>query len=432
MSFQKQIAQSLVWRGLYFVTVLFINIFLSRYFEARDAGWIFYISNNFSFVVIIAGLTMETAVSYYSSKKDIDDSELAWFSMGWSFLVSVIVFAGLSIYFAATKSHYSIDRADYFFYAICYVGGIQMTNFFTILFYANRNFFLPNFLMALLNTIVIIIIPKQNGTYNTDPSFITKIYFAFFVITGFTLATAFFVQKQSWKKFSLPAFRQIRLLLRYSLLALAANVIFFLVYRIDYWFVEKYCSLDELGNYIQVSKLGQMLLVIPTIISSVVFPHTAGAGTDLTEMKENIMRIGRITTVLFSILFFVIILSGKWLFPFVFGHTFQLMYFPFLLLLPGIWALSNLYILSAYFGGANKVKINVQGASLALFVIVTGDILFIPSYHIPAAAAVSTAGYMVNFLYSFFILQKEHPVSFTAYWSINKEDIKWLRNIIQR
>ncbi|MEJ7681191.1 MAG: oligosaccharide flippase family protein [Segetibacter sp.] len=84
----------------------------------------------------------------------------------------------------------------------------------------------------------------------------------------------------------MPAFINIRLLIRYALVALAANVIFFLVYRVDYWFVKKYCTLQELGNYIQVSKLGQMLLIIPTIISSVVLPQTAGGGTELTEMKE--------------------------------------------------------------------------------------------------------------------------------------------------
>jgi len=432
MSFQKQIAQSLVWRGLYFVTVLVMNIFLSRYFQAGNAGWIFYLSNNFSFIVIIAGLTIETAVSYYSSKKDIDDNELAWFSIVWSILVSVIVFAALTIYFSIFNKAGAGNHFDYFCYALCYVGGIQMTSFFTVLFYANKNFFLPNFIMAILNTIVILIIPKQNGTYNTNTSLLIKLYFAFFVITGFTLAAAFIIKKQSWKNFSLPGFIQIRLLIRYALLALAANVIFFLVYRADYWFVEKYCSAEELGNYIQVSKLGQMLLVIPTIISSVVFPHTAGAGAELTEIKNNIMRIGRITTMLFSILFLIIILSGKWLFPLLFGHTFQLMYIPFVLLLPGIWAMSNLYILSAYFGGANKVKINLQGASLALAVILAGDVLLIPHYGIFAAAIVSTAGYTVNFLYSFFILQKEHPVSFAQYWSINKEDIQWLKSIIQK
>jgi O-antigen/teichoic acid export membrane protein len=432
MSFQKQIAESLVWRGLYFVTILIMNILLSRYFQAENAGWIFYLCNNFSFIVILAGLTIETSVSYYSARKNIDDNELAWFSVVWSLLVAVVVFIALFLYFIIYKNTAVVTGANYIFYALCYITGIQLTNFFTVLFYANKNYFLPNFLMVILNTIVIIIIPKQNGTENSNTSLIINLYFVFFVITGIILAAAFIIKKQSWKKTSLPAFVNIRLMVRYALVALAANVIFFLVYRADYWFVKKFCTTEELGNYIQVSKLGQMLLIIPAIISGVVFPHTASAGMEHTKMKDNIIRIGRITTMLYAVLFVVMVLSGRWIFPFVFGPTFQLMYVPFLLLLPGLWALSNLAVLSAYFGGVNKVRINVQGASLALIVILAGDFLFIPRYGIIAAAVVSTTGYTVNFLYSFFLLQKEHPVLFSEYWSINKEDIRWVKSIIQK
>src|SRR3954451_265793 len=115
MSFQRQIAQSLVWRGLYFITVLVMNIFLSRYFEAGNAGWIFYLSNNFSFIVIIAGLTMETAVNYYSSRQEIDDKSLAWFSITWSLLVSIIVFAGLWLYFRLFKTTRQVSDPAYFY-----------------------------------------------------------------------------------------------------------------------------------------------------------------------------------------------------------------------------------------------------------------------------------------------------------------------------
>lgn len=432
MSFQKQIARSLVWRGLYFISVLVMNIFISRYFEAGNAGWIFYLSNNLSLVAIVAGLNIETSISYYSSKRSIDDNQLAWFSIIWSFLVTIAVFIAFWFYLNTHNNAAPVSHADYLFYAICYIAGIQLTNCFTVLFYANKNYFLPNLLMVILNTIVIITIPKQNGTENTNASFIIKLYFAFFVITGITLAIAFIVKKQSWKTLALPAFINVLLLIRYASVALAANVIFFLVYRVDYWFVKKYCTAQELGNYIQLSKLGQMLLIIPAIISSVVLPQTAGGGTELTEVKNNILIIGRISSLLFFTFFVVIAISGKWLFPFVFGETFQLMYIPFLLLLPGIWALSNLTILSAYFAGVNKVKINVQGASLALIVILAGDFVFIPHYGIFAAALVSTAGYTINFMYSFLILQKEHPVSISKYWNINKEDIRWLKNIIQK
>jgi len=414
------------------MTVLIMNIFFSRYFQASGAGWIFYLCNNFSLIVILAGLTMESSVSYYSSKKSIDDNQLAWFSVLWSLMVSVVVFVALWFYFGKYKNTTEITRTEYLYYALCYITGIQLTSFFTVLFYANKNFLLPNFLMVLLNIMVILIIPRQEGIEHTNASLIIKLYFAFFLLTGIVLAAAFIIYKRSWQNLSLPAFLNIRLLVRYSLVSLTANVVFFLVYRIDYWFVEKYCSSEELGNYIQVSKLGQMLLIVPSIIASVVFPHTAASAMDRTEMTDNIMRIGRITTVLYLILFLLIFFLGKWLFPFVFGPTFQQMFIPFLLLLPGIWALSNLYILSAYFAGVNRVKVNVQGAAIALLIIFIADFIFIRRYGMVAAAIISSSGYAVNFIYSFLILKREHKVSIAQYWSINKEDITWLRNIIHR
>jgi O-antigen/teichoic acid export membrane protein len=370
-------------------------------------------------------------VNYYASRKEIDEKQLTWFSLAWTAIVSLIVFIGLWFYFGRYKNTTVITRAEYLYYALTYITGIQLTNFFTVLFYARKNFFLPNLLMVILNLLVILLIPKQVGTEDTNTPLIIKLYFGYFVFTGFVLAFAFIIKSQSWRSISLPKLPALKLLIRYALLALAANVIFFLVYRVDYWFVKKYCSLDELGNYIQVSKLAQMLLIIPTIISSVVFPHTAG-GTQLIEMKDNILRIGRITTILYILMFILIIPVGKFLFPFVFGYTYQLMYVPFILLLPGIWSLSNLFVLSAYFGGNNKVKVNVQGAVLGLIVILAGDFIFIPKFGINAAALVSTVGYTVNFLYSFFYMKREHSVSIKEYWNINKEDIKWLQATIKR
>ena len=431
MSFQQQIAQSLLWRGLYFASILVMIIFVSRYFEAGNAGWIFYLCNNFSFLLILVGLTIENSVNYYASKKEIDDKQLTWFAIAWTFMVAIIVLIGLWFYFGRYRDTSVITRAQYLYYAVCYVAGIQLTNFFTVLFYTKKNFFLPNLLMVVLNIIFIMIIPKQEGMGDTNPTFFIKLYFGYFIITGVVLTVAFIIKNRSFENVSMPPFKSLRPMVRYALMALAANIIFFLVYRVDYWFVRRFCTPDELGNYIQVSKLGQMLLIIPTIISSVVFPHTAG-GMKLADMKDNILRIGRITTVLYIILFLIVLVAGKTLFPLVFGSSYQLMYVPFLILVPGIWALSNLFILSAYFGGVNKVKVNVQGACVGLALILIGDFLLIPTYGMYAAAAVSTVGYVATFLYSFFHIKKEHSVSITQYWNINKDDIKWIQAIIKK
>ncbi len=429
MSFQKQVTQSLIWRGLYFFTILVMQIFLSRYLEAGNSGWVFYLTNNFSFLLILVGLTMENGVNYYSSSQSINHNKLAWFAIVWTVMISVVVFVGLWFYFGRYKDSTAFTRNEYLFYGLTYITGIQLTNFFTILFYANKNFFLPNLLMVILNVILILIIPKQIGIESTDSSLVVKLYFGYILLNGVVLAVAFICYKKCWQVMSLPKWSEGKLLLRYALIALAANIIFFLVYRVDYWFVKMYCSLSDLGNYIQVSKLGQMLLIIPTIISSVVFPNIAG-GMHRQQMKENILRIGRLISLLFVGLFILATLSGEWVFPQVFGYTFQKMYWPFLLLIPGIWALSNLFILSAYFGGINKVKVNVQGASVALFFILLGDWLFIPRFGMEAAALVSSVGYIVNFLYSFYFLKQEHPVRFSQYWRITKDDIRWAKSLL--
>lgn len=431
MNFQQQIAQSLLWRGLYFVSILVMNIFLSRYLEAGNSGWIFYLCNNFSFLLILVGLTMESGVNYYASRNSINHNKLSWFSILWTLMVAAIVFVGLWFYFGRYKDTSFLTRAEYLYFALSYITGIQLTSFFTVLFYANKNFVLPNLIMVLLNIAVIVLIPKQVGTGDTNTTFIIHAYFGYFLLTGIALATAFMFKSKSWQQVSIPSPIKIRLLLKYAWVALAANIIFFLVYRVDYWFVKRFASPEALGNYIQVSKLGQMLLIVPSIIASVVFPHTAG-GMNRTEMKENILRIGRITTLLYIVLFTIIALVGQWLFPFVFGKTYEQMYVPFLLLIPGVWALSNLYVLSAYFGGINKVKINVQGALISLLFILLMDYLFIPAYGIIAAATISSVGYIINFMFSFKHLQKEHPVSIEQYWKISKDDLSWLKTLIVR
>ena len=382
-------------------------------------------------MLMLAGLTIENGVNYYASRNSIDHKQLSWFSIAWTVMVACIVFVVLWFYFGRFKDTSFLTRAEYLYFAVCYIAGIQLTNFFTVLFYANKNFFLPNFIMVILNVVVIFFIPKQIGTANTDTQFIIYLYFGYFVVNGLVLALAFMFQQKSFQKISLPSITNSKLLIRYALIALAANVVFFLVYRVDYWFVKKYCDALDLGNYIQVSKLGQMLLIVPTIISSVVFPNTAG-GLKLSDMKDNILHIGRLTTVLYLVLFIIVAIIGNWLFPFIYGNTYQNMYLSSLILIPGIWALSNLFILSAYFGGVNKVNINVKGAVVGLSVILIGDWIFIPMYGIAAAAAVSSLGYFANFLFSFYALQKEHPVSLTQYWRITKADFLWAKAIIKR
>ena len=210
-----------------------------------------------------------------------------------------------------------------------------------------------------------------------------------------------------------------------------ANLVFFLVYRIDFWFVKANCNADDLGNYIQASKLGQMLLIIPQIIASAIFPQTA-TGNYAESIVSAIKSLSRLLLQLFLVIITIVALFGKVVFIALFGSSFSIMYLPVLLLLPGIFFLCNLALISAFFGGKGKVQVNLYGAVLALIVVLTGNILMLKHYSILVAAIVSTIGYGVNYSYAVSQFRKHASFNMMEIFKWNKEDWIWLIKMLRK
>jgi O-antigen/teichoic acid export membrane protein len=311
------------------------------------------------------------------------------------------------------------------------MSGVLLTNSITVMFYAQRNFWLPNCILIFLNIgLIFFILNQTNANNNVALINVLNIYFTFFLLQGILLTIAFVLKNNSWQQIKLPALKDSKTIYRYSIIALLGNIVFFLVYRIDYWFVQYYCNSIQLGNYIQVSKLGQMLLIIPQILASAVLPQTAG-GYNQPVTRNTILIISRIFTALYIVLIVIVVLTGSWLFPFVFGTTFNYMYVPLILILPGIWSLSILVLLAAYFSGTGNVKINVIGGLLSVVIVSIGNFIFIPSGGIIAAAAVSSVAY---FFYMFYLLRRfktSYNFTFTDFIILRKTDFNWLFNLVQ-
>ncbi len=432
MYFRNLLAQSLLWRSFYFISLFVTNILLSRLLEAGNAGWVYYLTSIFSFIQLIASVSLESGLTFFVSGKLINHNKLAWLSLLWTAVIASIVFLAMKIYFQSKPGFISETQRQYASYAFCYVGGIMLINFGTVLFYAQRNFFIPNIILTAINIVfsgvlfACLKIPSLLSYEN-----ILSVYFSWFLIQGLLLFLFFIIKNRSWQMMQLPGSADLKKIFRYSFIALAGNVIFFLVYRIDYWFVQNsiICTKEDLGNYIQASKMGQLLLVIPQIIASAVFPQVA-SGLDRQEVNTSIMILARLFSLFFIAVFIAALLFGQQFFPMLFGSSFKEMNLPFLILVPGIFSLSVLTILSAYFGGVGKVKINVAGAFLALVFVIIGDYFFIPKYGIIAAALVSAIGYSINLSYALFHFYKDYDLNTKQFFAWQKNDFRWLKKVL--
>ena len=157
MKFKQLIFSSLFWRGLYFVTVLLLNIVVSRFFGAKESGWIYYIVNYFSFILLVSSFCLESGMTFFASKESIPGTQLAIFSLLWTVLVSILLVLLLFSWYHHPGQEFT--RSQFIYFAITYTPGVLLTTFFCALFYAQQDYSLPNIILAAGNLLLILSIP---------------------------------------------------------------------------------------------------------------------------------------------------------------------------------------------------------------------------------------------------------------------------------
>jgi O-antigen/teichoic acid export membrane protein len=422
MGITNTLLRNIFWRGLYIASSLILNIAIARYFGASLSGWLFYTISIFALVIQVAGLSLESGIVYFAAGKKIPESRLAGISIFWALLVGLLILSAFSAFYPQTKAISGLD-SYLMLYCLVYVCGNMLVTYFSNLFFARLSFSIPNAIGILMNILLVACIgyAAMENMSAINKETIIHIFFFSFLLQAMLLVSAWLIEFKQGINFRLPAKKDLAELFRYTLLACFSNIVFFLLYRVDYYFVNRFTSDYDLGNYIQVSKLAQLFFMLPGMVAGVIFPMTAGRVTE--QIKETLVIFSRVVLLSFAILCLLLAAIGQWLFPFLFGEEFNNMYSPFLLLIPGILSLSTLYPFTAFFAGRNKMSVNITGSLIALFVIVILDLALIPSLGINGAAIASSCGYISYQLYVLSIFRREYKTRFIDFFIVRSSDI---------
>jgi O-antigen/teichoic acid export membrane protein len=304
-------------------------------------------------------------------------------------------------------SYYYPDRVEYpILYPISFVAGNMLIAFGNAIFYSKYEFAIPNILSLAVNIVLIVFLIFCFEYSRVDmPMAFIPVYFYSFLVHGLVLFFMLFIMSKEEKfLMNIPA-KSMKKIFRYSSYAFIANLLFLGFTRIDYFFIRYNCTAVDLGNYIQVSKIAQLFFILPSMISTVLFPFIA-SGTQ-PDLKHQVNKFSLKLLMLYAGICSVAAIGGYWLFPLIYGPSFSNMYIPFLLIIPGILAISGLYPYTAYFSGENRISVNIKGSLVAFLFIVIADYFFIPSYGIKAAALISSVGYFIYYCYVLIVFKKE-------------------------
>lgn len=394
MNITKQLMQQIIARTFLVISSLSVNICLARFTNAAEIGILLYITAIGAFIVLLGGMSLESAFTYFSVKKVISKKQIITLSF-WQLTGVIFLLILMQIFFPQYFENVSHNYRVSFY---VFIAGTLMTNYFTAALFALQRFILPNLLQTFGNIACIIFISiLYSYSYHAQALF--KTYFYFAGINGLLLFIALVFIK-SEQTFNNQQLKNKQLIYRYALQALGANLLFFLVYRLDYWFVQKYTSAADAGNYMQASKLAQIFILIPQFMAPVIFNAAA--------IKQDYKLPTFITTIIQLFLLFFIFVSlilamfGKTIIPLVFGNSFSDVANVMLILMPGLFFLACSNLLSAYFGGLNKISVNIKGAAMAAVITLVGNILIIPYYHIYWAAAITSFAYITAGVWSLY------------------------------
>lgn len=406
MVLRKHIIQNFFSRVCFLGSTFLVNIYFTRLLGAAGSGELYYAINNYSVIVLLSSLSLESAMTYFLSKNEIADRELVALSIIWTIIAGTIT----SVSFLLLQHQYLLtSEYNSPLYSFVYIAGNLLTTYFSALFFARQKFLYPLFIPAITNFIIAIIGWSFLRYGNKDiRDIIIRFYFFSFILNGIILAIIYRFNFPFRFQWELPSKQIIKKLWGYSAIAFVANLVSFFALRIDYWILKVYVpvsvTINDFGNYVQVAKLVQVFLISPTIIATVVFPVSASGTGPSFELKFRKMISNALLLNIAACI--LLLFTGMWAFPFIFGNGFDAMYSCFIYSIPGILALTIVRILAAYFAGKNQIKFNLRGSLIALFIIAGLNILLIPLMGINGAAVADSAGYLAYMVYLIILFRK--------------------------
>ena len=194
-------------------------------------------------------------------------------------------------------------------------------------------------------------------------------------------------------------FGAIRPLIQFAFLAFMTNLIQFLSYKMDIWFVNYFHGKQLTGIYALGVSLAQMLWLLPSAIQSVLYAFIS-THTDRQLMIQRTINTTRQIAVYAISAGITGYLLSIYLVPILFGEEFRESVQCIGLLFIGVVPFCLSMAVSGYFAGTGRVRINLYSAILGFIVCMAADLLLIPSYGILGAAIASSISYIstVTFL----------------------------------
>lgn len=195
-----------------------------------------------------------------------------------------------------------------------------------------------------------------------------------------------------------------------------------IIFRADLLIVNYFRDSAEAGVYAVSTQVGTLLMLIPNVISTVLFPRVSESNQTSSEMTCRVTR----HTVLIMLAVAIAAIPAAFVLPLLYGPAFEAVPWQVVILLPGVYLLGLETVQVQYFNSQGLPKLIPLFWVGSMILFVTLDLIFVPSFGAYAAAAVSCITYSLMFVLVATYFRIRTGISFRQSFLMNGEEFRSL------
>jgi O-antigen/teichoic acid export membrane protein len=418
----KILYQSLQWKSLQFLTSFLVNIIFARALHAAVAAEFYSLVYFLSLIISCCTLGLDISLNYYLSRKEMEGATARRIMLA---VTGMALLISLSLLAVSSSRYTYLDLSQLLLLSGLHITGGLLTVLAGAVFTAAGKNHVPARIAFVANVLLAGLSLYCSSRY-TGQSLIFLLFCLYF-IGSFGQGILLFLLSFHLA-FTATGNKQIPLkkILRFSFLAFVTNLLFFIAARLYIYILPYFFSPYRQGNYIQAYKIVEYLGLAMSFTYYPFIALVAGAGGGREKMKDRLLLLVRLSNTVVLVFCIVAMAAGPWLFPFLFGPSFDRMSGIFNGFIPGLFAVCSSGFFTAWFFGSGHIRYNLVSACIQLlsmplfFFLLNG-----PAGPERAALAFSLSS-LLSLAYDLWIFSKSFPFHAKEILLIRKADVKGL------
>ena len=169
--------------------------------------------------------------------------------------------------------------------------------------------------------------------------------------------------------------------------------------------------------------LAEMIFLFPSAVATIFFPHVAGSSReDADRQVALVSRVTLLVSGMFALLLIPCAAAMIWTVLPAFDQSIP----PFLVLLPGVVALSGANVVGGYVTGIGRPGINSIVSVIALVVNIVANLVLIPRFGILGAASASLISYTLSSLVLTAVAARFSRTPLWRFWIPDLDDVRYV------